>query len=56
MLIILIYILIHQANRFTKEGFRKSSVEAPIRENLAAGILALSGWKPGRAFIRSNVW
>ena len=30
-----------------QRGFRKSSVEAPIRENLAAGILALSGWKPG---------
>ena len=30
-----------------QRGFRKSSVEAPIRENLAAGILAISGWKPG---------
>ena len=30
-----------------QRGFRKSSVEAPIRENLAAGILALSCWKPG---------
>ena len=30
-----------------QRGFRKSSVEAPIRENLAAGILALSGWQPG---------
>ena len=30
-----------------QRGFRKSSVEAPIRENLAAGILALSGWKAG---------
>lgn len=30
-----------------QRGFRKSSVEAPIRENLAAGILVLTGWKPG---------
>ena len=30
-----------------QRGFRKSSVEAPIRENLAAGILAISGWQPG---------
>jgi len=30
-----------------QRGFRKSSVVAPIRENLAAGILGLSGWTPG---------
>ena len=30
-----------------QRGFRKSSVVAPIRENLAAGILGLSGWAPG---------
>ena len=34
-----------------QRGFRKSSVEAPIRENLAAGILALSGWKPGESLL-----
>jgi putative N6-adenine-specific DNA methylase len=34
-----------------QRGFRKSSVEAPIRENLAAGILALSGWKPGKPLL-----
>jgi len=34
-----------------QRGFRKSSVEAPIRENLAAGILALSGWKPGEPLL-----
>ena len=34
-----------------QRGFRKSSVEAPIRENLAAGILKLSGWIPGEPFI-----
>jgi 23S rRNA (guanine2445-N2)-methyltransferase len=27
-----------------KRGWRKSSVEAPLRENLAAGIILLSGW------------
>jgi putative N6-adenine-specific DNA methylase len=28
-------------------GNRKASIEAPLRENLAAGILQLSGWKAG---------
>ena len=32
-------------------GFRKSSVEAPIKENLAAGIILLSGWEPGQAML-----
>ncbi|HTT36615.1 MAG TPA: THUMP domain-containing protein [Burkholderiales bacterium] len=47
-----------EANRFTlyldssgealfKRGYRRSRSEAPVRENLAAGILALSGWRPG---------
>jgi len=30
-----------------KRGLRKTSGEAPLRENLAAGILHLSGWQPG---------
>lgn len=30
-----------------KRNLRKSSGNAPIRENLAAGILSLAGWKPG---------
>ncbi|MDN5752341.1 MAG: THUMP domain-containing protein [Nitrosospira sp.] len=30
-----------------KRGLRKSAGEAPIRENLAAGILHLTGWQPG---------
>jgi putative N6-adenine-specific DNA methylase len=30
-----------------KRGIRKNTVAAPIRENLAAGILHLTGWKPG---------
>lgn len=32
-----------------KRGLRKQSGAAPINENLAAGILKLSGWKPGEA-------
>ncbi|MBL6686412.1 MAG: N-6 DNA methylase [Methylophilaceae bacterium] len=34
-----------------QRGYRVSSVQAPIRENLAAGIIALSGWKPGAALL-----
>ena len=30
-----------------QRGHRKASVEAPLRENLAAGILKLTGWRPG---------
>lgn len=30
-----------------QRGNRRASVEAPLRENLAAGILALTGWQPG---------
>jgi len=30
-----------------KRGIRQHTNIAPIRENLAAGILRLSGWKPG---------
>ena len=30
-----------------KRNLRKTSGEAPLRENLAAGILQLAGWKPG---------
>jgi putative N6-adenine-specific DNA methylase len=34
-----------------KRGYRRSTGEAPLRENLAAGILALSGWAPGTALL-----
>ncbi len=34
-----------------QRGFRSATVEAPIRENLAAGIIKLSGWEPGQAFL-----
>ena len=30
-----------------KRGFKYASVEAPLKENLAAGILHLAGWQPG---------
>jgi putative N6-adenine-specific DNA methylase len=30
-----------------KRGLRRESTEAPLRENLAAGLLRLSGWQPG---------
>ena len=30
-----------------KRGYRTGTGEAPLRENLAAGILHLSGWRPG---------
>jgi putative N6-adenine-specific DNA methylase len=29
-----------------KRGYRAQSVEAPLRENLAAGVISLSGWQP----------
>ncbi|MBV8464871.1 MAG: class I SAM-dependent RNA methyltransferase [Burkholderiales bacterium] len=30
-----------------KRGYRQDTGEAPLRENLAAGILKLAGWQPG---------
>ncbi|WP_153110725.1 THUMP domain-containing class I SAM-dependent RNA methyltransferase [Propionivibrio limicola] len=30
-----------------QRGLRQKTVEAPLKENLAAGILRLTGWKPG---------
>ena len=30
-----------------KRGYRRESTEAPLRENLAAGLLRLAGWQPG---------
>ncbi len=32
-------------------GNRKASIEAPLRENLAAGILQLSGWQAGQSLL-----
>ncbi|RTZ42534.1 class I SAM-dependent RNA methyltransferase [Candidimonas sp. SYP-B2681] len=34
-----------------KRGWRLAKGEAPLRENLAAGILALSGWDPAEALM-----
>jgi putative N6-adenine-specific DNA methylase len=34
-----------------KRGFRLASVEAPLRENLAAGLLRLAGWTPDEVLI-----
>ena len=34
-----------------QRGNRKASIEAPLRENLAAGILQLSGWQAGQALL-----
>jgi putative N6-adenine-specific DNA methylase len=34
-----------------KRGWRKEIAEAPLRENLAAGIILLSGWKFGEALL-----
>jgi len=34
-----------------KRGWRKDKGEAPLKENLAAGLLRLSGWTPERALL-----
>jgi putative N6-adenine-specific DNA methylase len=34
-----------------KRGFKHAAVEAPLKENLAAGILALTGWRPDQALV-----
>ncbi|MEC5385657.1 class I SAM-dependent RNA methyltransferase [Uliginosibacterium sp. H3] len=34
-----------------KRGFKPAKVEAPLKENLAAGILRLSGWQPGESLL-----
>jgi len=34
-----------------KRGYRQHGEEAPLRENLAAGLLALAGWSPGTALL-----
>jgi 23S rRNA (guanine2445-N2)-methyltransferase len=34
-----------------KRGYRGDADEAPLRENLAAGLLALSHWRPGKALL-----
>jgi putative N6-adenine-specific DNA methylase len=34
-----------------KRGYRRDAEEAPLRENLAAGLLALAGWTPDLALL-----
>lgn len=34
-----------------KRGYRRDAEEAPLRENLAAGVLALTGWTPETALL-----
>jgi len=34
-----------------KRGYRRDAEEAPLRENLAAGVLALTGWTPASALL-----
>jgi putative N6-adenine-specific DNA methylase len=34
-----------------KRGWRSEAAEAPLRENLAAGIVMLSGWQPGEPLL-----
>lgn len=34
-----------------KRGYRRDTEAAPLRENLAAGLIALTGWKPGEPLL-----
>ncbi|HRP97183.1 MAG TPA: THUMP domain-containing protein [Rhodocyclaceae bacterium] len=34
-----------------KRGFKRAAVEAPLKENLAAGILRATGWLPGETLL-----
>ena len=34
-----------------KRGYRRDTEEAPLRENLAAGVIALTGWTPEQPFL-----
>lgn len=34
-----------------RRGFKRASVEAPLKENLAAGILKLTGWQPSEPLV-----
>lgn len=34
-----------------KRGYRQDALEAPLRENLAAGLLKLAGWTPGQPLV-----
>jgi 23S rRNA (guanine2445-N2)-methyltransferase len=34
-----------------QRGFRRGSIVAPLKENLAAGLVRLSGWEPGQVLL-----
>jgi putative N6-adenine-specific DNA methylase len=34
-----------------KRGYRRDAEEAPLRENIAAGVIALTGWSPDTPFL-----
>lgn len=42
-----IYYIDTSGDALYQRGNRKASIEAPLRENLAAGVLQLTGWEPG---------
>ena len=46
-----IYYVDTSGNSLHQRGNRKASIEAPLRENLAAGILQLSGWQVGEPLL-----
>jgi putative N6-adenine-specific DNA methylase len=46
-----IYYVDTSGNALYQRGNRKASIEAPLRENLAAGILQLTGWKVGQPLL-----
>ncbi len=46
-----IYYIDTSGDSLHQRGNRKASIEAPLRENLAAGILQLSGWKVGEPLL-----
>lgn len=37
--------------RLHRRGWRTNALEAPLRETLAASLLALAGWQPGQALV-----
>lgn len=37
--------------RLHRRGYRQATAKAPVRETLAASILAASGWRPGHALV-----
>lgn len=46
-----IYYIDTSGDALYQRGNRKASIEAPLRENLAAGVLQLSGWQVGQPLL-----